>query len=152
MDGPLAGVAEKLKVASQDGRSPRRLILFPRYPIAGKVKTRLITALGAEGAAALHRRLVLRPLRTAHEARRTAPAELGVHFDRGTEQTISHWLGDNTRFVPQRDGDLGSSCGGAGKSLPSPNGRSPPADAGRHWAFFGRLSAISGCWPAITSA
>ena len=31
------------------------LILFARYPVPGKVKTRLIPALGAEGAAGLHR-------------------------------------------------------------------------------------------------
>jgi rSAM/selenodomain-associated transferase 2/rSAM/selenodomain-associated transferase 1 len=85
----------------------RRLILFARYPIAGKVKTRLIPALGPEGAAALHRRLVFRALRTAHEACRTAPAELAVHFDGGTEQAMSHWLGEGARFVSQAAGDLG---------------------------------------------
>ena len=42
-----------------------RLILFARFPVTGKVKTRLGPALGLEGAAALHRRLVLRTLRTA---------------------------------------------------------------------------------------
>jgi glycosyltransferase A (GT-A) superfamily protein (DUF2064 family) len=45
-----------------------RLILFTRFPVAGQVKTRLIPALGAEGAASLYRRLVLRTLRTAHAA------------------------------------------------------------------------------------
>ena len=59
-------------------RGPRRLLLFARRPIAGKAKTRLIPALDAEGAAALHRRLVLRTLRTAYEACRIVPAELGA--------------------------------------------------------------------------
>src|SRR5438045_1114152 len=36
----------------------RKLILFTRYPIVGRAKTRLIPALGAEGQAALHRRQV----------------------------------------------------------------------------------------------
>ena len=85
----------------------KTLILFMRYPIAGKVKTRLIPALGAEGAAALHRRLVLRTLRMAKEACRSVPAELEVHFDGSGEQEISHWLGDKVRFVPQCSGDLG---------------------------------------------
>ena len=62
----------------------RRLVLFARYPVPGRVKTRLIPALGAEGAAALHRRLVLRTLRTASKACRAAPADLEVHFDGGT--------------------------------------------------------------------
>jgi hypothetical protein len=39
------------------------LILFARYPVPGRAKTRLVPALGAEGAAALHRRLALRTLR-----------------------------------------------------------------------------------------
>src|SRR5215831_4749861 len=91
----------------------RRLILFARYPIAGKVKTRLIPALGTEGAAALHRRLILRALRTAHEACRMAPAELEVHFDGGSEQAMRHWLGEGARFFPQRDGDLGARMAGA---------------------------------------
>jgi len=85
----------------------RRLILFTRYPIGGRTKTRLIRALGAEGAAALHRRLVLRALRTAQEACRTVAADLEVHFEGATERAISHWLGNNAHFVPQRAGDLG---------------------------------------------
>ena len=63
----------------------RRLILFARYPVPGRAKTRLIPALGAEGAAALHRRLVLRALRTARKACRAVPADLEVRFDGGTE-------------------------------------------------------------------
>src|SRR5215472_16632130 len=85
----------------------KTLILFTRYLIAGKVKTRLIPALGAEGATALHRRLVLRTLRTAIEACRGVPAELEVHFDGSSEQEMSHWLGNKVRFVPQCSGDLG---------------------------------------------
>src|SRR5688572_7864335 len=85
----------------------RRLILFTRYPIAGSVKTRLIPALGAEGAAALHRRLVLRAWRTAQKAYRAVPAHLEVYFDGPDERSMSHWLGNNARFVPQRAGDLG---------------------------------------------
>src|SRR5947207_963669 len=91
----------------------RKLILFMRYPIAGRAKTRLISALGAEGAAALHRRLVLRTLRAAQGACRTVPADLEVHFDGGTEHWMSHWLGDHARFVPQTAGDLGERMAGA---------------------------------------
>jgi rSAM/selenodomain-associated transferase 2/rSAM/selenodomain-associated transferase 1 len=85
----------------------KRLILFTRYPAPGRAKTRLIPALGAEGAAALHRRLVLRTLRAVHKACRAVPAELVVHFDGGTEQGMSHWLGDSAHFLPQSAGDLG---------------------------------------------
>jgi rSAM/selenodomain-associated transferase 2/rSAM/selenodomain-associated transferase 1 len=112
MDGALAGVAEKLR-RSRMSHNPGRLILFARYPIDGRVKTRLIPALGAEGAAALHRRLVLRAWRTAHETCRAVPADLEVHFDGGTEHAMSHWLGDNAHFFPQRAGDLGERMAGA---------------------------------------
>lgn len=42
--------------------------VFARAPVPGAAKTRLIPALGAVGAARLHRQLVLRTLRTVHEA------------------------------------------------------------------------------------
>ena len=45
-----------------------KIIVFAKAPVAGQVKSRLAGALGAEGAAELHRRLVLRTLRTARAA------------------------------------------------------------------------------------
>ena len=42
-----------------------RIIVFARAPVPGATKTRLIPALGAEGAAMLHRRLVRRMLAEA---------------------------------------------------------------------------------------
>jgi uncharacterized protein len=44
------------------------VIIFARAPLTGAVKTRLIPLLGAEGAAALHARLVERTLETARAA------------------------------------------------------------------------------------
>jgi uncharacterized protein len=85
----------------------RRLILFTRYPVPGRVKTRLIPALGAEGAAALHRRLVLRTLRTARAACQAADAVLEVRFDGGREEGVRHWLGVNGLCRPQQGNDLG---------------------------------------------
>jgi len=85
----------------------RRLILFARYPEPGFVKTRLIPVLGAEGAAALHRRLVLRTLRTALAACHTSKAELEIRFDGGDERAMRHWLGDGFLCRPQSGGDLG---------------------------------------------
>jgi rSAM/selenodomain-associated transferase 2/rSAM/selenodomain-associated transferase 1 len=91
----------------------KRLILFARYPVPGKVKTRLVPALGAEGAAGLHRRLVLRTLRTARKACQLVPADLEVRFDGDSERAMSHWLGDSTGFLPQDAGDLGERMAGA---------------------------------------
>jgi uncharacterized protein len=93
--------------------SRRRLILFARFPEPGCVKTRLIPALGAEGAAALYRRLVLRTLRTALAASRACDAELEVRFTGGDEKAIHHWLGDGVICRAQSDGDLGRRMAGA---------------------------------------
>ena len=46
-----------------------RVVVFAKPPVPGVAKTRLIPALGAEGAAALHARLVKRALHTAQRAR-----------------------------------------------------------------------------------
>lgn len=52
-----------------------RLMVFARAPVPGAAKTRLIPALGAEGAAALHAQLCCRTLALASAAR-LAPVEL----------------------------------------------------------------------------
>jgi rSAM/selenodomain-associated transferase 2/rSAM/selenodomain-associated transferase 1 len=85
----------------------RRLILFARFPAVGKVKTRLIPALGAEGATALHRRLVLRTLRTAQAMCQSGNVELEIRFAGGSETEMRHWLGVGGLCRRQCDGDLG---------------------------------------------
>ncbi|HUZ06395.1 MAG TPA: TIGR04283 family arsenosugar biosynthesis glycosyltransferase [Candidatus Paceibacterota bacterium] len=90
-----------------------RLILFARFPVVGKVKTRLIPALGAEGAAALHRRLVLRTLRTAHALCRSQNVELEIRFAGDDKNKMRHWLGDGWFCRPQCEGDLGQRMAGA---------------------------------------
>src|SRR5271165_5891230 len=95
-----------------------KLILFARYPIAFRVKTRLIPALGAGAAAALHRRLVLRALRMGREASRAAQVNFEVHFDGGTHGAMSHWLGDSVRVLWQAGGDLGERKGAAFAASP----------------------------------
>ena len=85
----------------------RRLILFTRFPQVGRVKTRLIPALGPEGATALHRRLVLCALRTAQAAAQLCGAQLEIRFDRGSAESMHHWLGDDLFCRAQAEGDLG---------------------------------------------
>lgn len=91
----------------------RRLILFARFPVVGKVKTRLIPALGADGAAALHRRLVLRTLRTAHTLCQSRGVELEIRFAGDNANEMQHWLGDGWPCRSQCEGDLGQRMAGA---------------------------------------
>ncbi len=77
------------------------------------MKTRLIPALGAEGAAALHRRLVLRSLRTAQALCLSRGVELEIRFAGDAANEMQHWLGDGWFCRPQCEGDLGQRMAGA---------------------------------------
>lgn len=62
-----------------------RVIVFAREARAGRVKTRLIPLLGAEGAARLHARLVERALHTARAARVGPVERWGLRRQRGAD-------------------------------------------------------------------
>ena len=66
------------------------VVVFARAPVAGRVKTRLVPRLGAEGAARLQRRLIRHAVRTA---KAVGPTELHV-------TRANAWL--RTLRVPQR--------------------------------------------------
>lgn len=55
--------------------------MFARRPEAGRVKTRLIPALGAAGAARLHRRMLMRTLGWARELAEATPLSLELRMD-----------------------------------------------------------------------
>jgi rSAM/selenodomain-associated transferase 1 len=80
-----------------------RLVLFTRYPEPGKAKTRLIPALGADCAAALHRRLTERTL----AAVRASGLRAEVRATGAELSALADWLGDDLPIMEQGDGDLG---------------------------------------------
>ena len=80
-----------------------RLLVFARYPTPGQAKTRLIPAMGAEGAAELQRRMTLHTLARAGVC---PGAELEVCFTGGDETPMSLAFGPH-RYVSQGEGDLG---------------------------------------------
>ncbi len=93
-----------------------RLIVFARYPEAGKTKTRLIPALGARGAAELHRQMAentlarARELAQMREAKRSPSGEsltVEVRYAGGNPELMREWLGDGIICQPQSEGDLG---------------------------------------------
>jgi rSAM/selenodomain-associated transferase 1 len=80
-----------------------RLVLFTRYPEPGKAKTRLIPALGAAGAAVLHRRLTEHTVAVARASR----LQIEVRTTGASQSTFAEWLGNDVSLVDQGDGDLG---------------------------------------------
>jgi rSAM/selenodomain-associated transferase 2/rSAM/selenodomain-associated transferase 1 len=84
-----------------------RLILFGRYPIPGRTKTRLIPLLGAARAADLQRDLTERTLRTDRRVAQGRPLCLEACFDGGSLSKLRRWLGPGLIFSRQSSGDLG---------------------------------------------
>ncbi len=79
-----------------------KLLIFTRYPEAGRVKSRLIPALGAEGAQSLHRRM------TEHTLERlNCFADMEICYDGGGERRMREWLGNKLSYSSQGQGDLG---------------------------------------------
>jgi len=84
-----------------------RLIIFTRYPEPGKTKTRLIPALGKEGAAMLQRQMTEQKLAQAKKLQTYFPLSLEIHFAGGNEQLMQEWLGSNITYKRQNEGDIG---------------------------------------------
>ncbi len=84
------------------------LIIFSRYPEAGKTKTRMIPALGAEGAAKLQREMTEYTINTARKLKRSRKnLAIEVHFQGGDRQLMEDWLGQDINYYPQAEGNLG---------------------------------------------
>lgn len=86
----------------------RRLLIFARFPEPSKVKTRLIPALGAEAAAALHAEMTAHTFHWARELRRLNGVDLEIRFDGGSIIAMNGHFGCDLRYVRQCEGDLGS--------------------------------------------
>ncbi len=89
----------------------RVLQVFARAPVPGQCKTRLVPALGAEGAAELHRRLLLRTLDAAFEAgRRLGGVRVELWCTPGTDHPFFRSCADRQALGlrVQRGYDLGA--------------------------------------------
>jgi uncharacterized protein len=91
-----------------------RVALFTRWPEPGKAKTRLIPALGADGAAALHKRLTERAVATV----RSSGLPLEVRSTGAAPQAFRDWLGEDVTVVDQGEGDLGARLARAAEATP----------------------------------
>ena len=81
-----------------------RLSIFARLPVPGKVKTRLIPALGEEGAARLYARLLALTVEVARES----GFEFELRVTGGEIGAFQGLFGEDVPVVDQGDGDLGA--------------------------------------------
>jgi uncharacterized protein len=87
--------------------NPDLLLLFTRYPEPGKVKTRLIPALGAEGAANVHQSLTVHILQIARAFALASDTDLIVCFDGSSVRQMQLRFGAEFCYQSQSQGDLG---------------------------------------------
>jgi rSAM/selenodomain-associated transferase 1 len=80
-----------------------RFILFTRFPVPGRTKTRLIPQLGPDRAAELQRAMAADIV----EQLGAVPGEREVYFEGGTEEDLRDWLGPDLAYTPQEGIDLG---------------------------------------------
>ncbi len=87
----------------------RKLIIFTRYPVPGKTKTRLIPETGEEQAAKIQRRMTERTVLAADLLRETVPdVHTEIWFCDGSMEEMRKWLGPSRTYIEQPDGDLGA--------------------------------------------
>ena len=70
----------------------KRLIIFTRYPVPGKTKTRLIPALGEQGAADLHSRMAEYTLLNLLTLGWDQSLEIGIYYSGGDRALMQNWL------------------------------------------------------------
>lgn len=90
--------------------SEAQIMIFSRYPTPGQAKTRLIPALGPEGAARLHRRMTEYVVSVARSVRKANGSdELGITVCHtgARPRDFSAWLGPDIRYELQPSGNLG---------------------------------------------
>ena len=87
------------------------LLIFSRYPTPGEAKTRLIPALGTEGAAQLHQQMTEAAIATAQATDLFNPKNgrnITVHFTGAELKKFQTWLGPELQYLAQPlGGDLG---------------------------------------------
>jgi len=85
-----------------------RVVAFVKWPEPGKAKTRLIPALGANGASDLHRRMAERTLSSIMRGARMAGCSSEIRSTGSDPERFRRWLGEDLSVRDQGDGDLGS--------------------------------------------
>lgn len=105
----MAACESTITSSPADARTQtEHLLVFARFPEAGKTKTRLIPALGAERAAAISRLLTERTFETAQRFATERGCLLTICFSGGSKQLMQSQFGADKRYVEQVGDCLGS--------------------------------------------
>lgn len=83
------------------------LIVFTKFPVPGKTKTRLAPQLGQRGAAELHRTMAGKTVLLARSVCSRKGYQLQIRYDNASKTEMKQWLGDSEVFKPQGRGNLG---------------------------------------------
>lgn len=83
------------------------ILLFTKYPIAGKSKTRLIPALGPLGAAKLQRQMTLAITAKLKQFSENNHCLFEIYFEGGSTELMQELLGTSLTYKKQQPGDLG---------------------------------------------
>ncbi len=89
-----------------DRSSKECLAVFARFPEPGRAKTRLIPALGSEGAAQLHAQMTRHTLSHVDELAGSRSISIEVWFTGGSAEQMRAEFGERL-YRPQPEGDLG---------------------------------------------
>ena len=84
------------------------VLLFTRFPLPGRSKTRLIPVLGAQGAAELQRTMTEHAVAEASQVTTARQCSIEIHYADGDEASMRTWLGNGYSYRPQADGDIGT--------------------------------------------
>ncbi len=103
----LGTIGREALAPRRDAFVRRRLLVFTRYPEAGACKTRLIPALGPDGAAAVQRELTARTLAAARTWREQNGGDVEVWYSGGSAGRMRETFGENFVYMRQGEGDLG---------------------------------------------
>lgn len=107
-------MADGSKMTSPIAPHDIRVVAFARYPVAGLCKTRLIPAVGPDGAARIHKRLVEICVQSVRES----GLRLELRITGAPPSDFADWLGSDIDYVDQGEGDLGDRLLRATEPLP----------------------------------
>jgi len=106
----LEAKARELVAARRRRGRPGRsetLVVFARFPEAGRAKTRLVPVLGPQGAADCQRRLTEHAVGEARRLVQRRGVALEIHHEGGDSRRMRDWLGTGLCFRAQTGEDLG---------------------------------------------